>query len=81
MSNRRYFKDVSNARKNGNVVHTDDAGVADWFAKQARWKEVEAPAGGKSATPTKSEPKSEPKAAPKAESKTATKAAPKANDE
>lgn len=73
MSNRRYFKDVSNARKNGKVVHTDDTGVANWFAEQARWEEVEAPA--------KTEPKTEPKTAAKTASKTAAKTAPKADGE
>lgn len=77
MSNRRYFKDVSNARKNGKVVHTDDTGVANWFAEQARWEEVEAPAK----TEPKAEPKAEPKTATKTASKTAAKTAPKADGE
>lgn len=77
MSNRRYFKDVSNARKNGKVVHTDDTGVANWFAEQARWEEVEAPAK----TEPKTEPKAEPKTAAKSAPKTAAKTAPKADGE
>lgn len=65
MSNRRYFKDVSNARKNGKVVHTDDTGIAEWFAEQARWEEVDAPAD-KPKAPRNTKPKAEPKVEAKA---------------
>lgn len=68
MSNRRYFKDVSNARKNGTVVHTDDTAIAEWFAEQARWEEVDAPA---EEPKTKTTRTTKAKAEPKAEAKDA----------
>lgn len=69
MSNRRYFKDVSNARQNGKVVHTDDTGIAEWFAEQARWEEVDAPAEEPKADKPKAPRNTKPKAEPKVEAK------------
>lgn len=52
----RFFQDVANKKTNGKIVHTDDQARADFFAKQARWKELvgdDVPASARKTTQAK----------------------------
>lgn len=82
----RFFQDVANKKTNGRIVHTDDQALADFFAKQARWKELvgdDVPEAARKATepkPTKEELEAEAKAK-KAEADAKAKETEKAGDE
>lgn len=84
----RFFQDVANKKTNGRIVHTDDKARADFFAKQARWKELvgdDVPEAARKATepkPTKEELEAEAKAKKaEAEAKAKAKETEKAGDE